>query len=71
MLYIRGIKRSADMIRKGDVVKIKPEWQDEGDAEFVWHALEDEDGGRVLIQVTIPGFQINPTERIETSKLDV
>lgn len=35
------------MIRKGDTVQIKKEWQDEGDECFMWVALEDEDGGRV------------------------
>lgn len=30
------------IIRKGDTITIKPEWQDDGDAEFIWIALEDE-----------------------------
>jgi phage repressor protein C with HTH and peptisase S24 domain len=37
-------------IKAGDVVHIKPEWQDKGDDQFVWIAIEDEDGGRVRIQ---------------------
>lgn len=37
------------MIKAGDTVKIKPEWQDEGDEKITFVALEDEYGGRVLI----------------------
>lgn len=37
------------MIKCGDMVKIKPEWQDPGDAAIEFLALEDEDGGRVRI----------------------
>jgi len=33
------------MIKKGDRIRIKPEWQDPGDDKFIWVALEDEDGG--------------------------
>ena len=28
-------------IKKGDIINIKPEWQDEGDAEQVFRAAED------------------------------
>ena len=37
------------MILKGQGVHIKPEWQDAGDDEFTWIALEDESGDRVKI----------------------
>jgi len=45
------------MIKQGDKIKIKPEWQDEGDdvAEFI--ALEDEDGGRV--RIGMPGVLVS------------
>jgi hypothetical protein len=36
-------------ILKGDIVKIRPEWQDEGDADFTWVARNDEEKGRVDI----------------------
>lgn len=29
-------------IKAGDVVRIKPEWQDKGDGAFVWIAVSDE-----------------------------
>ena len=36
-------------IQRGDRIRIKPEWRDPGDEEFIWMALEDENGGRVRI----------------------
>ena len=37
------------MIRRGDKVQIKPEWQDAGDDRFDWLAVDDEEKGRVMI----------------------
>jgi hypothetical protein len=37
------------MIRKGQAVAIRPQWRDPGDENVQFVALEDEDGGRVLI----------------------
>jgi hypothetical protein len=45
------------MIRKGDQVEIKPEWQDEGDSEYVWIAFNDEEKGRVDIVPTGPAWE--------------
>lgn len=39
------------MIKAGDTVKIRPEWQDSGDDQLQFIALEDQDGDRVLIGV--------------------
>ncbi len=36
-------------ILKGDIVKIRPQWQDKGDAEYTWVARNDEEKGRVDI----------------------
>ena len=30
------------MIRAGQQVTIKPEWQDDGDQDFIWTAITDE-----------------------------
>lgn len=38
-------------IRKGDIVTIKPEFQDDGDSAFTWVARNDEEKGRVDISV--------------------
>ncbi len=37
------------MIRKGDVITIKPQWRDKGDENFTWVARNDEEKGRVDI----------------------
>lgn len=58
------------MIKKGDTVKIKPEWQDEGDENFTWIALEDEDGGRVRIAPLDTGLQLQPNQIVNTFMLE-
>jgi hypothetical protein len=57
-------------IKKGDEVKIKPEWRDEGDDGFVWIALEDEDGGRVCIEPQIDGLACKPNQIVLTGMLE-
>lgn len=54
------------MIRKGDTVRIKPEWQDEGDSELVWIALSDEEKGRVDIQSNDPRLMNLPIRPFQT-----
>ena len=55
------------MIRAGDKVKIKPEWQDAGDDEFEWVAVDDEEKGRVTIMPLGTGLAFASTHvvRIE------
>lgn len=57
------------MIRRGDVVRLKPEWQDKGDDMIVFIALEDEDGGRVLIEAQVD-MKLKPTQRVRTDMLE-
>jgi len=54
------------MIRKGQQVPIKPEWPDAGDDQFIWNALEDEDGGRVRIMPLMPDLTYPPVTIVET-----
>lgn len=56
-------------IKRGDEVRILPEWQDTGDDRFVWLALEDEDGGRVRIEPQIPGLAFLPNQVVEVRML--
>ena len=37
------------MIKTGDIITIKPQWQDAGNASFTWVARDDEENGRVDI----------------------
>lgn len=57
------------MIRKGDVVRILPEWQDAGDDQVQWIAVEDESKGRVTIQAQF-GLPINPQQVVMVSMLE-
>lgn len=57
------------MIRKGQKVHIKPEWQDEDDEQFTWIAVEDEDGGRVKIAPIMPNLALPPVTVVETRML--
>lgn len=52
------------MIRKGDKVKIKPEWQDEGDDQFDWYAYSDQYGDRVQITCDIEGMVFRPLQTV-------
>ncbi|MBI1347130.1 hypothetical protein GC163_12670 [bacterium] len=58
-----------DKIRKGDRIRIRPEWQDPGDDKFVWFACEDEDGGRVLVECH-NGMNIIPTQVVKVEWIE-
>ena len=47
-------------IVKGSVVKIKPEFQDEGDSDYIWTAITDENPFTGVFKVRIT--PINSTE---------
>ena len=57
------------MIRKGDAVEIRPEWQDDGDAGFVWAACDDEEKGRVTIMPVNTGLAIPPRQTVDVNML--
>jgi hypothetical protein len=57
------------MIKAKDTVQIKPEFQDAGDSELVWVALEDEEGGRVRIAPVNTGMQFPPNQVVTTEML--
>lgn len=58
-----------NMIHKGDTVKIRPEWQDVGDTDIGFVALEDEDGGRVRIEAKL-GLRFNPNTVVTVEMLE-
>jgi len=57
------------MIRKGDTVKIKPQWQDHGDDRYTWRAVTNEEGGRVMISQVDTGLTFPPTYNVKTEWL--
>jgi hypothetical protein len=56
------------MIRKGDTVKIKAEWQDEGDDLITFIAVDDEEKGRVTIEAQL-GLPYNPQQVVRVAML--
>jgi hypothetical protein len=64
-----GTYKGIEMIKKGDVVKIKKEWQDAGDDQIVFLACEDEDGGRVLIEPQI-NISFKPRQVVQVFMLE-
>lgn len=57
------------MIKAKDIIKIKPEYQDAGDSQLVWMAIEDEDGGRVRIAPINSGMTFPPNQVVTTEML--
>ncbi len=58
------------MIKKNDIIRIRPEFQDEGDDSLIWIALEDEDGGRVRIAPVNTGLKFPPNQIVKTEMID-
>ena len=58
------------MIKAKDKVRIKPEYQDDGDDILVWIALEDEDGGRVRIAPLNTGLSFPPNQIVRTEMIE-
>lgn len=56
----------ATKIKKGDSVRILPEFQDAGDENFTWVALCDEEDGLVDIAPVNIGLTIIPKYRVES-----
>ena len=59
------------MIRQGDIVEILPEYQDKGDAEYTWKALNDEEKGRVDISPINTGLDFPPVSTVKSSWIKV
>lgn len=57
------------MIRKGDIVTLRPEWSEPGDEAIVRIAAEDEDGGRLYV-IGLIGLPFNPRELVRTFMLN-
>ena len=48
------------MIKQGQIVEIKEQYQDDGDDQFTWVAVDDEEKGRVTITPTDIALEIKP-----------
>ena len=59
------------MIKKGDIITIKPQWQDAGDASFTWVARNDEENGRVDISaVELAYMAIWPVQTVRSDMIE-
>jgi len=58
-----------EQFKKGDHIKIRPEWQDAGDDKIEWICLEDEDGGRVRIQPLLD-LSMNPNQVVTAEMIE-
>ena len=58
-------------IKKGDIVRIKPEWQDPGDDKYTFVAIEDQQGDTVRIGCVDvwPDFPLIPNQLVRVSML--
>jgi|688.fasta_scaffold229468_1 hypothetical protein len=64
-------EKSLDVLKVGNRVRIKPEWQDPGDDDYERIVVEAPgDCTRVLVQTIIPGYTHHPVARIEVSMLE-
>ena len=58
------------MIRKGDIVTIKPEWRDPGADRRYYVAIADEESGIVDISPVDWPWRIKPVERVKVFMLE-
>jgi hypothetical protein len=61
---------STQKFLKGQVVKIRPEFQDDGDDEYTWVVLNDEEKGRVDISAIDSLLKIKPIHTVQVEWLD-
>jgi hypothetical protein len=57
------------MFKKGDVVSIRPEFQDKGDDQFTWMVLADEEKGRVDICPVNSSLLIKPVYTLRVGQI--
>ena len=59
------------MLKKGDEVRILPEFQDDGDDDFIWIVMADEEKGRVdVCPANIP-MMIKPTYTLLSDQVEL
>lgn len=56
-------------VRAGQVLRLLPQFYDEGDEEFEFIAVDDEEKGRVLVQVQVD-LPIKPTQIVYSYMID-
>ncbi len=59
------------MIKTGTRVYIRPEYQDSGDDQYIWVAVDDESKGRVTISALNSQMHIIPTHVVRVEWLSL
>jgi hypothetical protein len=67
---VMQMSTSTQKILKGQVVKIRPEFQDDGDDEYTWVVLNDEEKGRVDISAIDSLLRIKPIHTVQVEWLE-
>ena len=62
-------KPKDSLVRAGQVIRLLPHFYDEGDEEFEFIAVDDEEKGRVLVQVQVD-LPIKPTQIVYSYMID-
>lgn len=57
------------MITKGTVVQILKQFQDKGDDQYIWVAIDNEEKGRVTISPVNVALSVKPTYVVKTEWL--
>ncbi len=57
------------MFKRGDIVEILEEFQDQGDSTFIWIVLHDEEKGRVDITPIDIDLKIKPIYTLKTDQI--
>jgi hypothetical protein len=58
------------MIKKGDIVRFLPQWQDAGDENIEFRAVDDEYDGRVEVEAQVD-LPLKPTQIVPIKWLDL
>jgi hypothetical protein len=68
--FHQGLSKA--VIKKGDIITIKPRWQDAGNASFTWIARNDEENGRVDISaVELAYMTVWPVQTVRSDMIEV
>ena len=60
------------MIKKGEIITIKPQWLDARNARFTWVARTDEENGRVDISaVELAYMDVWPAQTVRADMIEV
>jgi hypothetical protein len=67
--FHQGLIRA--MIKKGDIITIKPQWRDARNARFTWVARTDEENGRVDISaVELAYMDVWPAQTVRSDMIE-